>query len=408
MVIAGASVRGLAASAARAGHTVHAIDLFGDLDLRAVAATVLDARPYPAGLPAAAATCPPGPLIYSGGLENHPDVLATLARMRPLAGCSPRAVAAVREPADVGPAVRAVGLAFPETRPDPCSLPQDGSWLVKPRRSAGGHGIEPWLGLPRTAADGEFVWQRRVAGGSLAAAYLLAEGRSRLVGASRQLVGRRWCHARPFHYCGSIDLDPGGLAFGVREQLARLGELLAARFGLVGLVGVDLVVDADRRVHVIEVNPRPTASMELVERATGLSLAAAHLAASGLGPPPAEPRPRNGAWSKAILFARRDAAIDGATLAALDALAGPPHGGWPLLADLPRPQQVIPAGRPICTLFAHGPTPRASLAGLRRRCAAATEVVGGGLSPPAGVRPAAVRHGTASDTRPRWNPDRSP
>ena len=56
-------MRSLAESAARAGHAVHAIDLFGDLDLRAVAATVLVARPYPAGLPAAVATRPPGPVI---------------------------------------------------------------------------------------------------------------------------------------------------------------------------------------------------------------------------------------------------------------------------------------------------------------------------------------------------------
>lgn len=381
VVIVGASVRGLAESAARAGHAVHAIDLFGDLDLRAVAATVQEARPYPAGLPAAIATCPPGPVIYTGALENHPDLLAAIARERPLAGCPPQAVTAVRDPERLAAALRAAGLAFPETRGDPSGLPEDGSWIVKPRRSAGGHGIEPWRG-PTAGRDQEHVvWQRRVAGRPLAAAFLFAAGRPRLVGASRQLLGRRWCHAQPFHYCGSIDLDPATLAPAVREQLDRLGDLLGARFGLVGLVGVDVVVDREARLHVIEVNPRPTASMELVERATGLSLVTAQLAACGLASPPAEARPRTGAWSKAILFAGHDTAIDAPALAALRAVAGPAHAGRALLADIPHPPQVIPAGRPIATLFAHRPTPRASLAALRRLAVAAGCALGGPLQP---------------------------
>ena len=70
--------------------------------------------------------------------------------------------------------------------------------------------------------------------------------------------------------------------------------MLAATFGLVGLVGVDVVIDEAGELHVIEVNPRPTASMELFERATGESLAAAHLAACGFVPPPAPAAPPTG------------------------------------------------------------------------------------------------------------------
>lgn len=409
VVIVGASVRGMAASAVRAGRTVHAVDLFGDRDLRAVAATVAEARPYPAGLPAAVATCPPGPVIYTGGLENRPDLLAAIARGRTLAGCPPEAVAAVRDPRQLAAALAAAGLAFPETRSDPSGLPADGSWLVKPRRSAGGHAIEPWHGATAgRAEDGEFVWQRRVGGRPLAAGFLFAARRGQLVAVSRQLVGRSWCHARPFAYCGSVDLDPRALAPPVSAQLARLGGLLADRFGLVGLVGVDTIVDRAGRVHVIEVNPRPTASMELVERATGLSLATAQLAACCLAAEPAGPGTRAGTWSKAILFARHDTVIDEAMLAAVAALAGPPHGDWPLLADIPCPPQVIPEGRPICTLFAHAPTPRASLAALRCRTAAVEAALQGRLSPPSGARREGPRPGTASGTHPRWSPDRSP
>lgn len=402
IVVAGASARAMAESATRAGWRVHAADLFADLDLRAVAVAAERARPYPDALPATVTGFPPGPWLYCGALENHPTVIAAISGARPLAGCTPAAVAAVRDPATLAVVVRGAGLGFPETRREPGGVPIDGSWLMKPVRSAGGHGIAPWRGDDgRPAPTPEHVWQHRVSGRPWSASYLVGGGRGRLLGTSRQLQGRRWCHAQPFAYCGSIDIAPESLPGEVRAQLLRLGGLLVDPFGLTGLVGVDLVIDDRRRVHVIEVNPRPTASMELIERATGLSVAAAHLSACGFpGPAAVETRPRRGTWSKAILFAACELQLDEVAVAALRASAGGPHEGWPLVADIPSPPQTIPAGGPVCTVFAHGDSPRRSLAALRGRTR--------GLSLPCGVRPGAIRLETASNTHPRSSPDRSP
>jgi predicted ATP-grasp superfamily ATP-dependent carboligase len=364
---------------------VYAADLFADLDLRAVASEWVRLRPYPDALPAAVAAFPPGPWLYSGALENHLPVIEAISRDRPLAGCDPAVVKPVRDPTTLAAVVRAAGLHFPETRADPVGLPRDGSWLAKPLRSAGGHGIAIWRGDDRPpASTAARVWQRRVRGRPWSASYLVAAGGGRLIGASRQLLGRRWCHAQPFAFCGCIDIDPESLPAGIRDQLRRLGGLLAVPFGLAGLVGVDLVIDDGGRVHVIEVNPRPTASMELIERATGMSLAAAHLAACGFpGSAPGPTRPRRGTWSKAILFAVCDLVIDDDTVRAIRAAGGTPHEGWPPVADLPAPPQTIPAGAPVCTFFAHGDSPPRSLAALRRRLRS--------LSPPSGVPPAAHR-----------------
>jgi len=370
LVVAGASVRAFAASAARAGCRVHAADLFGDMDLRKVAREVVAISPYPAGLPAAIAGWPAAPLVYTGALENHPDLLAAVASRRPLAGCSAACVRRVRDPDLLGPAVRDAGLGFPETRRDPRGLAADGSWLVKPLASAGGRGIRRWQeGGELQPKSADVIWQRLVAGRSWSAGYLLTGGTARLVAVSRQLVGRRWCRAGPFAYCGSLATDPATEGKPVLEQFARLGDVLGGEFGLRGLVGVDLVIDQQRRVHVIEVNPRPTASLELVERATGLSLAGVHLAAFGFRPPLAEPRPWWGTWGKAVLFAGRPLVCDEAVVAAL--LAERPGGAepddWPIVADIPVAGQTIPAGGPVCTVFASGATPSVALRRLRRR-----------------------------------------
>jgi len=354
---------------------VHAVDVFTDLDLRGIAASATVAEPYPAALPAVIAALPPAACIYSGALENHPDVLKTIAAHRPLAGCPPDAVAAVRDPPTLAAALRGAGLSAPACRTDPTGVPRDGSWLVKPRKSAGGHGIAPWHGPRPTSRDhagavAPFVWQRRVAGRAAAASFLITAGGTRLIGASRQLLGRRWCHAVGFCYCGSLDIDPGSLPAGILRQVEAIGRLLSGRFALVGLVGVDLVIDRDV-VHVIEVNPRPTASMELIERSTGLSLAAAQLAACGrLAPLSPATWSRRGTWSKAILFAHRELVCDEGTLAALRTAAGAAIAGWPAVADIPAPPQVIPQGRPVCTLFAVADSPRESLRQLRDRVVA--------------------------------------
>jgi len=370
LVVAGASVRAFAASAARAGWRVYAADLFGDHDLRNVAREVVAISPYPAGLLKTIDGWPAAPLVYTGALENHPDLLAAVASRRPLAGCSAERVRRVRDPDLLGQAVRGAGLGFPETRRDPRGLAADGSWLVKPLASAGGRGIRRWQGGDvREPEPAGVVWQRLVSGQSWSAGYLLAGGTARLLAVSRQLVGRRWCHAGPFAYCGSLAIDPATVGKHVAEQLERLGDVLGGEFGLCGLVGVDLVIDQQRRVHVIEVNPRPTASLELVERATGLSLAAAHLAAFGFRPPLAEPRPWRGTWGKAVLFAGRPLVCDEAVAAAL--LAERPGGAepadWPIVADIPVAGQTIPAGGPVCTVFASGATPSVAVRRLRRR-----------------------------------------
>src|SRR5205807_493928 len=83
LLIVGASARSAAFSVLRAGLRPECADLFADADLRA-RCPVWCAPPkdYPGGfldLPAFAA---PGPWLYTGGLENRPELIDELARRR--------------------------------------------------------------------------------------------------------------------------------------------------------------------------------------------------------------------------------------------------------------------------------------------------------------------------------------
>ena len=386
LVLIGASVRAFAASARRAGWRVFAADLFSDLDLRDVAAATAWARDfaagYPEGLVAAAASFPPAPFCYLGALENHPGVIRAVARTRSLLGSPPAAVATVRDPWSLRRLARDAGLECPELYRDPHGLPRDGSFLRKPVASAGGRGVVPWNADARPTADA-CVWQRRIAGEAWSAAYVASAAEGRLVGASRQLTGEDWCHARPFAYCGSIDVPLDALPHDLRRQFLALASPLAA-CGLRGAIGADFVVGADGAAWVVEVNPRPTASMELVERTTGVSIAAAHVAACGgpAGRSPA-PRPCPRRWAKAILYAPRSLAIAADQIAAVVAR----RRLWsdvtdlPAIADIPPPGRTVAAGGPLCTLFAAGGTEAEAVARLHERAAALTVV----FSPPDGA-----------------------
>lgn len=372
VVILGASARAAAASAARAGWTVHAADIFSDADLAIVAESGQCVTDYPGGLFAAAVGFPPAPWCYTGAIENHPDLIDRIAATRPLAGNAAAVVRRVRDPASLATTLAAAGLRFPETFLTSIGVPTDGSFIVKPRSSAGGQGIARWT---PAAARGDraavtHIWQRWVDGLPMAAAFCIAEGNASLMGTSRQLLGAAWCHAVPHAYCGSVAAPLESLHDRVRDELHRLGHLLADSFGLAGAVGVDFILGADDSITVIEVNPRPTASMELVERATGRSIAAAHFAACGF-PPPAPPAADafTGIWSKAILFAPQNLTIDEPLLQRLRRLAQPwtHDDGWPALADIPQPGQTLARGRPVITIFARGESPEDSHARLVAR-----------------------------------------
>src|SRR5437588_10415493 len=83
----GASTRAAAFSALRAGLGPWCADLFADADLQA-RCPVFRSAPgsYPQGFVKAAEQGPPGPWLYTGGLENRPALVRQIAAMRPLWG----------------------------------------------------------------------------------------------------------------------------------------------------------------------------------------------------------------------------------------------------------------------------------------------------------------------------------
>jgi predicted ATP-grasp superfamily ATP-dependent carboligase len=338
ILVVAVSARMLAQLAVADGYAVTALDRFGDVDLRAIApgatAPTLDAlAPLAADIDADA-------VVYGGGLENRPDLVAQLAQARELLGTPPERLAAVRDPWAIGAAALAAGARAPETRsidelPDTTRTGRGGraadGWLRKPRHGGGGRGVRGWIGGRLRPTE---ILQRRVPGLSCSAVAIGDGRRAAVLGLTEQL------HRRPgFHWTGNV--TPPRLPEGERAELD--GQLRAvcaevtARFGVCGAFGVDAVWDG-HHAWILEVNPRPPAGLELF----GPASFEAHVRGSrGLGLPTSGMPPASRcARVKLVLFADRD-------------LRAPDPGWWPagLVRDMPHAGETITRGAPVCTLL---------------------------------------------------------
>ncbi|HEX7449203.1 MAG TPA: ATP-grasp domain-containing protein [Pirellulales bacterium] len=366
LLILGASVRAAAQSAARAGFSPVCVDLFADADLRHAHPCQL-ARRYPRDLALIARQLPPMPWMFTGGLENWPSLVEQISQRHSLRGNPPETLRRVRDPFALADVLATHGIEFPACRPASDPPPRDGSWLLKHRRASGGQHVKVWnhaAPLPPISRSSAWYFQRRVVGVSCGAAFVAAEGKARLLGVTEQLLSGE--ADTPFRYAGSI--GPLPLTASQESSLARLGEALAAAFGLRGLFGVDLMLDGDA-VTPIEVNPRYTASLEVLERATGLRSLALHVQACEDGIP-ANPQPRKAAtWcGKRVVYAKRTLVISPEQSAGwLSENAGL---DWPPLADIPIAGTPLQAGQPLLTVLGEAGDRSSLLKLLTDRCRA--------------------------------------
>jgi predicted ATP-grasp superfamily ATP-dependent carboligase len=153
------------------------------------------------------------------------------------------------------------------------------------------------------------------------------------------------------------------------ERIRVLGDTLARAFGLVGLFGVDLIL-RDGLPWPVEINPRYTASVEVLELALGRALLTEHRrACESTGPwagvTPDSPAPsRHRVVGKVILFATERCRFPDLNLgpaATADAFQVPRFG------DIPRAGTVIEEGWPVMTLFASGTDPATCQSRLESR-----------------------------------------
>ena len=345
LALAALSARALAEAAANEGLGAVALDVFGDADTRCVArewhgigaagSLHIDGERFLAVLARLAQRGDVRAWMAGSGFDGRPDLLERGAALLPLIGTPADGVRRVRDPHAFFSALDRHGIGFPPIAFDRPADPA--GWLRKDAGSCGG-----WQVRRATRGDdaGAGVYWQRERRGEAHSATFIANGRDAvLLGVNRQgvqAIGDRPC-------VFSRLAGPVPVSDGVRRELTAIVRLLAGVFEVRGLASLDLLL-AGERIEVLELNPRPPASLALYPRLGGVGVLTAHLQACEQGllpPPPGTDMPVRGVE---ILFAARTLEIDAPRAAALAALPG--------ACDLPRAGTRIAAGDPLCSVRA--------------------------------------------------------
>ena len=324
-LLTGLSTRGIAESAVRAGKDVVTVDYFGDLDQEQICEGISLRREYDVGLDfnpflflKAAGDLRFDFLVYVAPLENHPEILGKFAEKCVVMGNGAEIVKRVRDWRNVCRFCKDEGILFPET--------VDGlEYVVKPKKSGGGVGIRR---LSR------YVVQKFIKGEHYSASFLGDGKNGGIISVNEQLIGKKEFGARKFWYCGNIT------PVFVDKEVDEICERLVEEFGLKGSCGMDFVINDG--LYLMEVNPRPQATLEIVERAFGINVFLLHEnAVKGELRRVGNPKKT---WGKAVLYAEEDVTMPD-TYEWLDY-------GW--IKDVPHPFERILKGEPVCTVIADG------------------------------------------------------
>jgi len=264
------SGRALAVSAAGAGLSTYVIDRFGDMDTRAVADqfSLLDRDNKEFNINQLECILKDyssiefAGVVTGSGLEAHPSVLEFISRIWPLYGNDAETVNVCKNPVRFFALLDKLYIPHPEIMGG--SHIHEGEWLLKQSGGAGGYHISRYV--QGGELPGGYYLQEKLEGRSLSVVFL-ADGRNcQVVG-----INEIWPVAPEKHdyrYLGAVTLPEFDAR--LNSELEAITHTLAQALKLKGLCGMDVIIDKHNQCHVLEINPRPTATFELYEHAGSL------------------------------------------------------------------------------------------------------------------------------------------
>lgn len=348
LILIGASVRALAFSCIRAGYNPWCIDLYADEDLAKNAPTTLITKSFPNEISDLIQTAPVTPILYTGGLENHSALLNSLSAERTILGITGNTLTNLRNTPGFYNLLKSKQINTPAIIISTKDLNKETSYLRKPKNRSGGLGIKPFDPSKQAMVDdADFYYQEFIKGESRSAIFCFNESGFELLGTTIQSSGTQSLHANDFLYSGNM--GPVNPCNSELTELQTIGEIISSNYHPLGLLGIDYILN-NSKVYPLEINPRYTASIEVLELALGQNFITKHMQAFGIKPIYENPAPsETTVIGKAIYYAPHDVLI-------------PKEAPWllieanPLLfspfADIPKIDSAIHKGSPVVTIFA--------------------------------------------------------
>jgi predicted ATP-grasp superfamily ATP-dependent carboligase len=243
-------------------------------------------------------------------------------------------------------------VPHPRTQRSPPENPK--GWLTKRIGGSGGRHIR--VCGAKSKARPRRYFQERIEGERLSIGGLFGAGDGSLA------ITRQWTAPSselPFRFGGAVSRP--NVDVGLYQQLAKYSISVAAAFNLSGMASFDFII-ANGSPYLLEINPRPGASLDVLDDDKG-SLFRAHLEMCFGKKLSQDICAATHARAMAILHANRAALTLGET----------PWPAWS--ADRGAPGTFVPRGAPLASVFADAPTADAAEALARSRLADLEEVI---------------------------------
>ena len=267
-------------------------------------------------------------VIYGSGFEYYPESLRYLSSRLHVLGNTPDTFERLNDKPAFFSTLDKLHIPYPEvcfSAPD--SDPDN--WLVKPMQGQGGVGVKRYY--PKEPTGSAVYWQKYQAGTQHSVLFLANEQKQQVFGFNTQWTVNL-SESQEFTFSGIIN---GCTLLGNQKALITdwLKKLVPA-LKLKGLNSLDFI-QAGEKSLVLEINPRPSASMQLYDA----DLFNRHIMAS-LGVL-TDYSLHSGYTGYQIVYAEQDILIP-------DAFAWP---DWCM--DLPQIGVLCRTGQPICSIIAH-------------------------------------------------------
>lgn len=284
-------------------------------------------------------------VIYGSGFEYYPESLGYLAERFRLLGNDPQTFMRFLNKADFFTVLDSLAIAHPMVRFQPPESDEQG-WLIKPMQGQGGVGVKRYQPRLGHTEAGLMYWQKVQAGTQQSVLFLVYTGVVQIIGFNTQ-----WTIAlsenQGFLFSGIMNaaVIPSEQATLINVWLGKLVKV----FNLKGLNSMDFIL-ADQACYVLEINPRPSASMQLYSPEWLLR----HIqACGGMGFVEQQINQENDRCCLKLPSDKSSCAYQ--LVYAEQAVTIPKQFAWPeWCMDLPKAGAIIGTMQPICSIIAYG------------------------------------------------------
>ena len=253
----------LAQAAKKSGLKPLVIDLYADLDTQAYAVAYLQ---IPALSPDYLASAVDyfienytvTQIVYGSGFEQHPDSLFYLQTRLTLLGNSPETFKRLQNKIEFFATLDALNIPHPETTFIPPKNKQD--WLIKPMQGQGGVGIQRYRNT-NLNLNPSIYWQKYQTGTHHSVLFLANGQHHQIIGFNTQWT-IRLNDNEEFIFAGIINHTD--LSEACKTQIIDSLSKLVPVYQLTGLNSLDFI-QHHQQSYVLEINPRPPASMQLYD-----------------------------------------------------------------------------------------------------------------------------------------------